>query len=137
MSSENPPDGINCGKCQTWMPFSMWVYAHWHEELFSTCPKCSTRHSVKQGVAKVIGAKPTADQRRQDLREAADEQSFELVWSDLRRGVFHLRKGSEVRQGFIDRNAADSGPAVNIAIKNGMRLDQRETSKYFAGAGRG
>lgn len=133
MSSDSIPDGINCGKCNTHMPFNPWVYAHWDEELFSACPKCSTRHSIRQGKGKMVDVKQTPEQRRQDLREASSDHGYELVWSDLRTGVFHLRKGSEVRQGYISRNAVDAGQAVNLAIKNGMRLDQVESSRYFAG----
>lgn len=133
MTSDKTPDGINCCKCQHYMPFSAWVFAHWHEELFSECPKCSTRHSIRQGVARIVGAKRSADQRRQDLREAADEHGYELIKSDLRSGYFHIRKGTEVRQGYISRNAADAGPAMNKAVKSGMRLDQTELSEYYVG----
>ena len=119
------------------MPFNAWVYAHWGEELFSTCAQCSAQHSIRQGKGKVVDVKKTSKEVRQDLLEAGSEQGFELVWSDLRSGVFHLRKGSEVRQGYISRNAADAGPAVNLAIKNGLRLDQVESSRYFTRETRG
>ena len=129
MNEASTPDGFNCGKCENYMPFSAWVFAHWHEEIFGECTKCSTRHSIRKGVAKIVGAKPTPAQRRQDLREAADEHGYELIKCDLRTGKFQVRRGTDVRHGHIGRNAADAGPAMNKAVKSGAQVDKSELAE--------
>lgn len=133
MTTDTAPKGFECIKCATFIPFTGWAYAHWHEEIFSTCPSCSTRHSLRQGNAKVVLEKKTPAQRRQDLREASAEQGHELVWCDLRTGIFHIKKGSEVRLGHLRRDAVDAGPAVAIAIRIGERLDETLGSEYYRG----
>lgn len=137
MSSGTLATGFACGKCGHYMPFSAWAYAHWDEGFFATCVECGTRHSVTQGKAKVVYPKPTPEERRQDLRAACSERGYELVWSDLRTGEFHLRKGSEVLSGRLSRQAQDAGPAVNKAILGAVRLDQVASSRYFAGVSNG
>ncbi|MBI6883039.1 hypothetical protein [Pseudomonas putida] len=132
MTSENLPNGFNCVQCNHFAEFSMWVYAQWDEKLTSTCTKCSTIHTLFRGIAKRSHEKLSPDARRADLSSACEELGFELVWTNLRTGEFHMKKGEEVRLGAFAKTARDAGPAVALAAKSGQRLDLQQGSKYYA-----
>ena len=44
------PKGIDC-ECGEHSAFSVWVYAHWDEDLIFTCDKCKKKYALKRGVA--------------------------------------------------------------------------------------
>ena len=75
-----------------------------------------------------------ATTKKQLIADAAKRLGFELVKADCHRNFFHLRRGTEVRLGFIDHKISAFGirAAVGSAITFGMRLDRAEGSRYFA-----
>ena len=78
-----------------------------------------------------------ANQIRTALEAAAQAHGFELVASDLRRGLFFVRKGTEVRSlgsGALYRNmpAEMIDGVVALTVREGNRIDTIKGSRYFA-----
>ena len=50
--SDKTSTGFRCPGCNVIQISSAYVYAHWHHELTFTCPECSTRCDIREGVVK-------------------------------------------------------------------------------------
>lgn len=48
MQIDDQPKGVTC-PCGGFTPFTVWVYAHWHERIEFTCPKCGQVSVVWRG----------------------------------------------------------------------------------------
>jgi hypothetical protein len=74
-----------------------------------------------------------AQQTKQTIQTEARRLGFELVYSNLLTGCFHLKQGSTVRMGFVWRRIDPSGIAsqVKSVSQYGERLDTKRDSVYF------
>jgi len=45
------PRGYNCKKCGKLHDFSLWVFAHWSEDLIHVCD-CGQSHIIRRGIAR-------------------------------------------------------------------------------------
>lgn len=74
----------------------------------------------------------TKQDTKQAMQSAAKSLGFELVYTDLRSGCFHIKKDNTVRMGFVWRNITKD--AITDQIKTvsqyGHRLDTMQGSKY-------
>ena len=74
----------------------------------------------------------TKQDTKQAMQSAAKALGFELVYTDLRSGCFHIQKGNIVRMGFVWRNI--NTDAITDQIKTvsqyGQRLDTMQGSQY-------
>lgn len=54
----NVPTGVDCPnrRCDAWIDFVPYVYAHWTNELACTCESCGRRFIVKRGLVIVKNA---------------------------------------------------------------------------------
>lgn len=70
---------------------------------------------------------------KQAMQAAAHSLGFELVYSDLRTGCFHIKQGTTVRAGYVWRNIkpADVAAQISSASRYGDRLDTLHGSAYF------
>ena len=66
------------------------------------------------------------------MQSAAKAFGFELVYSDLRSGCFHIKKGQIVRMGFVWKNIDKDGitDQFKTVSQYGQRLDTMQGSKY-------
>lgn len=69
---------------------------------------------------------------KQIMQMEAQNLGFELVYSDLRSGCFHIKQGSTVRMGFIWRNIKQDDIAAQMKSisQYGDRLDTLRGSIY-------
>jgi hypothetical protein len=74
----------------------------------------------------------TKQEIKNTLANAANQLGFELVYSDLRTGCFHIKQGSIVRRAYVWRNISvkDIIGQMKTAIEYGDRLDTMPNSKY-------
>lgn len=70
---------------------------------------------------------------KQAMQAAAKNLGFELIYSDLRTGCFHIKQGATVRAGYVWRNIkpADIAAQISITSQYGNRLDTMRGSAYF------
>ncbi len=75
----------------------------------------------------------TKQDTKQLMQTEANAIGFEVVYSDLRTGCFHVKQGTVVRKGYIWRNisASDIPAQIKSVAKYGDRLDTMKTSIYF------
>lgn len=73
------------------------------------------------------------DALRKAIADCAAVHGFELAHADLRSSLFFLRRGHEVRRGFIWRNIETSNiaGAVDSAIEYGDRIDRIKGSRFY------
>lgn len=78
----------------------------------------------------------TNDQIKQALSNEAHLHGFQLVHSNFRSNYFHVKRGAEVRMGYIwKRITSESISAqVNATCKYGDRLDTIKDSLYYSTA---
>jgi len=57
--NEDGQKGFVCSRCDKYHDFSMYVFAHWNQELEHKCD-CGARHSIQRGIAIAL------DKRRDD-----------------------------------------------------------------------
>jgi hypothetical protein len=71
-------------------------------------------------------------QTKQFMQIEAQNLGFELVYSDLRTGCFHIKQGSTVRMGFVWRNIKQDDIAAQMKSTSqyGDRLDTLRGSIY-------
>ncbi len=70
---------------------------------------------------------------RAALAAEADKHGFTLDYSDLRSGLFFIKRGTEVRRGWIWRTIKADALAekVRVAVMYGTRIDEIEGSRYY------
>ena len=75
----------------------------------------------------------TAQETKQAMQTEAERLGFQLVYSNLRTGCFHLKHGTTVRMGFVWRRIDPAGIAsqVKAVSQYGDRLDTMRDSVYF------
>ena len=75
----------------------------------------------------------TAHETKQTMQAAAERLGFQLVYSNLRTGCFHLKQGTTVRMGFVWKRIDPAGIAsqVKTVSQYGDRLDTMRDSVYF------
>jgi hypothetical protein len=75
----------------------------------------------------------TAQETKQAMQAAAQRLGFALIYSNLRTGCFHIKKGTTVRRGWVWRNIKpdDIFAQINSTSQHGDRLDTMRESAYF------
>ncbi len=75
----------------------------------------------------------TTHPTKQAMQAAAERLGFQLVYSDLRTGCFHIKQGTTVRAGYVWRNIKPDDIAAQISSTSqyGNRLDNMRGSAYF------
>lgn len=70
---------------------------------------------------------------RAALAAEAAKHGFTLDYSDLRSGLFFIKRGTEVRRGWVWRTIkADTlAKEVRVAVMYGTRIDEIEGSRYY------
>ena len=67
------------------------------------------------------------------LQPEAERLGFQLVYSNLRTGCFHIKQGTTVRMGYVWKRIDPAGIASQIKTVSqyGDRLDTMRGSAYF------
>ena len=75
----------------------------------------------------------TAHETKQTMQTEAERLGFQLVYSNLRTGCFHIKQGTTVRRGYVWRRITptDIADQIKTVSQYGDRLDTMRGSAYF------